>query len=403
MKGFSGKGYRAEAYTLVKNMVRRVSTISRNSHLHAIVSKPSQASQLPCQSDYITLVEEQRESWEENIKPITEYLMEEPSSLANRLSVNKVIKRGQSIAPIFGGSQKEKNGRMGLSFTYCSYDPTKEVVVLKFVNLVEEIPFYAPFHDYVLVIDFPCVRAFTIIPVRTLYIKPKIGSASRMIEEFIRVHILPKLTNDFDKAVVKNTLKKRVKAPSSPTITDSSSNFVIYRCQRAFISSVLTRNDIQTLLSRRARKGLGTPHGIILTDHTAYLEIQDENKAHYYSAALNYLVDKIFHHRRRFIHNQFGRPLVALIEADLTWRGEGWQRRIAKLSRSLHEKALDALIKAYDLADIKESLDLIRGMGQAESDLRIISQLREWGDIVSEFDDNTSESRIEDAIQQVTE
>jgi len=348
-------------------------------------------------------VEEQRESWEENIKPIIEYLMEEPNSLANRLSVNKVIKRGQSIAPIFGGSQKERNGRMGLSFTYCSYDPMKQVVVLKFVNLAEEISFYAPFHDYVLVIDFPCVRAFTIIPVRTLYIKPKIGSASRMIEEFIRVHILPKLTNDFDKAVVKNTLKKRVKAPSSPTITDSSSNFVIYRCQRAFISSVLTRNDIQTLLSRRARKGLGVPHGIILTDHTACLEIRDENKAHYYSAALNYLVDKIFHHRRRFIHNQFGRPLVALIEADLTWRGEAWQRRIAGLSKSLHEKALDALIKAYGLADVEEPLELVKKMRQAENDLRIISQLREWGDIVSEFDNNVSRRRISAAIQQVTE
>jgi len=402
-RGFSGKGYRAEAYTLVRDVVRRVSTISRSSHLHAIVSKQAQLSQIPCRQEYVTLVEEECESWEENIKPIIEYLTEESESLVRRLSVVKVAKRGHSIAPLFGGSERERNGRMGLSFKYCSYDPMKEVVILRFTNLVGEVSFQAPFNYYALLIDFPCVRAFTTIPVKTLYVRPKMGSASKMIEEFVGVHILPKLTNDSDKQLVQNMLRKKIKAPSSPTIpANTSSNYVIYRCKRAFLSSALTNSEISYLMTN-IKPGLGRPAGIILTDAVGYMETSGEDEAHYYSAALNYLVDKIFHHKRRFIHNQFGRPLVALIEADLTWRDEGWQKKIAELSRSLHEKALDALIKAYDLADVKEPLDLIRRMGYAESDLRIISELEEWGEIVSEFDDNTSKSRIEDAIQQVTE
>jgi len=404
LEGFSGKGYRAEAYTLDKGSIRRVSKISRSSHLHAVISKPAQALQIPCQQEYITLVEEECENWEKNIMPIIEYLLEDPSSLAKRLSMDKVTKRGKSVAPIFGGSKREKGGRMGLCFIYCSYDPIKEVVILKFVNLREEIPFYAPFCDYVLAIDLPCIRAFTTIPVRVLYIKPKprIGSASKLIEEFIRVHILPKLTNDADKAIVKRTLEKGIKAPQSPTITDSSSNYVVYRCQRAFIASVLTKKDLEILLGQPAQRGLGAPRGIILTDHTVYLKVKDEDKAHYYSAALNYLAYKKQQTTTRdFARNQFGRPITALIEADLVWRNEEWQKKIAELSKSLHEKALDTLIRGYNLADITEPLEIIRRMGDYEQDLRIISELKEWKAIISEFDDNVPENRINNAVSLV--
>ena len=205
------------------------------------------------------------------------------------------------------------------------------------------------------------------------------------------------------KRLVQNMLNKGVKAPSSPTIPPkSSSNYVIYRCKRAFLSSALTNSEISYLMTN-VNPGLGRPAGIILADGVGYMETSSEDVAHYYSAALNYLVDKIFHHGRRFVHNQFGRPLVALIEAGLTWRGEGWQKKIGELSRSLHEKALDALIKAYKPTNVEEPIDLIKKMKRAEDDLRIISQLREWGDIVSEFDSNVSRRRISAAIQQVTE
>jgi len=38
------------------------------------------------------------------------------------------------------------------------------------------------------------------------------------------------------------------------------------------------------------------------------------------------------------------------------------------LSKSLHEKALDALIKAYDLANIREPFEIARGILRGEND-----------------------------------
>jgi len=101
---------------------------------------------------------------------------------------------------------------------------------------------------------------------------------------------------------------------------------------RTFASVVLTPESIQEISQR------GT-HEIVVSDNCSYITLNDETKAYYYSAILNYLAYTVIKMKGAFERDQFLRPLIAILRAGLEWNEEKWQVEIANLGKRLHQEA----------------------------------------------------------------
>jgi len=80
-------------------------------------------------------------------------------------------------------------------------------------------------------------------------------------------------------------------------------------------------------------------HKVVVSDSCSYFSTENELKAHYYSSILNYLVYKVIEKGGAFERDQFLRPLIALLKADLGYNGKKWQNKLAKIGKKLHEEA----------------------------------------------------------------
>ena len=162
----------------------------------------------------------------------------------------------------------------------------------------------------------------------------------------------------------------------------SKKYYVIYRCIRTFASIVLTPKKIRNISSDEK-------YNIVIYDKCSYLAIENELKAYYYSAILNYLIYKVIEIGGAFERNQFARPLIAILKANLEWKNENWQINIANLSKKLHEIAPTYLENTVR-----------KGM-QVKECFKILQQIDEFKEIVRIIDNKVDKNKLLEAIKQV--
>jgi len=129
-----------------------------------------------------------------------------------------------------------------------------------------------------------------------------------------------------DKKKLEKLIEEVVQPQQLKTLTKNQ-YYVIYRCQRTFTSSAFNPTDDL----------------YIAESHLAYIDCDEEDKAYFYAAVLNYLAYKAIKLKRPFVRDQFARPIKALIGAELTWRNFIEREpkslsTIVKLSKILHNK-----------------------------------------------------------------
>lgn len=149
------------------------------------------------------------------------------------------------------------------------------------------------------------------------------------LREFLEERILEDVSNEDEEKV--RTLIEEFVQPQEPKLVESGKYYVIYRRIRTFASFVLTPKDIRTFSDHMK-------HGIVIYDACSYITLQDQQRAYYYSAVLNYLAFKVIQKGGAFERNQYLRPLIAVLNAGLEWKNKKWQVKVARLGKRLHQQ-----------------------------------------------------------------
>lgn len=273
---------------------------------------------------------EGKENYKDYIERIMSYTKISSKIIKERLDVDEVVPMGDYIRGLFGGEKKKGAKRYaGLVFDIVGeYDPTTGQYSIKLSGTQSVVRiskyFLDPFWKKV-------VYRGEIFPfhLNTPYNLLVSSDGQEKLEEFLRNHILGNVSEE-DKLKVK-LLIDELKQPEKLKLLEDNKNYVVYRCTRNFASFVLA-DDIREISQS------GT-HQVIIESHCSFMSTNDEIKAFYYSAILNYLAYKVIREHGAFERDQFLRPLIAMLSAGLQWKKENWQLKIAKLGKALQRKA----------------------------------------------------------------
>ena len=255
-------------------------------------------------------------TFEEYIKNVVDYFKER----AKLNGVRGIHLEGNIISPTFNGGPTETTRKNVIPLTF-TMNSDVEISPMGFSRsvTVQDLKFYW-YIPLKVIYPFSVVRVFKILTEETL------KTAYREWEEL-------------------TTTLSVLKMPKRPTITcHDLTNLVVYRNQRSFVSAVITKETLEEMCKYS--------NGLFLDHHVVYLEVDDLNVAYYYSAVLNYMVYKVKEFELGVMNrDQFGRPLKALVEARLEWRGEDWQKEVSLLSRHImfRDKVLSMLGLSEDL------------------------------------------------------
>ena len=273
---------------------------------------------------------EEREKYGDYIKKLMVYIKISPEEIKERLDVDEVVSKGDYIMGIFGGVKKRGAKKYaGLIFEEVARDATRGSIHIKLsgTNTKIELSEYSLNSYWKKLIYVGEIFPFYLNYIHNILLSSK---GENDLKEFLQKFILKNMLNN-DKIKVE-ILINEVKQPEKLKVLEENKWYAIYRRSRTFASFVLTPDDIQLLSD-------GTKHDIIVYDDCSYITTQDEKKAYYYSAILNYLAYKVIEKKGAFERHQFLRPLIAIILAGLEWRNERWQTEISKLSKKLHQEA----------------------------------------------------------------
>ncbi|RLF40195.1 MAG: hypothetical protein DRN12_05965, partial [Thermoplasmata archaeon] len=150
------------------------------------------------------------------------------------------------------------------------------------------------------------------------------------------------------------------KQPEKPKFLEKDKYYVIYRSCRTFASAVITPQDLQ--VSSENGK-----YEIVTSDATSYITTNDETKAYYYSVILNYLAYKVIEERGAFERRQNIRPLIAILHANLKWKKDKWQLKVAKLGKQLHQKSPKCLMRFIRKGmQVEKCFEMLRTCNETE-------------------------------------
>ena len=327
------------------------------------------------------------------------------SSASTLSGVDKVYRQGVLIRPQFSGHRKRyEKPAIGLTVSILGYDKTRGTVVgvplnvdelrgfyqvdIKFVTSIQDILDHASWF-----IDLSQIYPFTIVRIfKILY------SSNQALRTFLR-----RIYGNYGNAL-RETFK-HLKVPDSPTVTEKSTKYlVLYRCQRSFVSSVISPDTLNSLFNTGIDK-------LILSNTVAYLLVSDALIAYYYSLILNYLVHKVNTFGGSFILNQYGRPIETIREADLEWYGYEWQVDIAELSSSIHEKVRPIILdylkisntSLYEVIDRGEDIKVKRSLGKRVPTLLnyLLSGMKELSEAFAVIDEHVDETRLRRGLRRV--
>ena len=327
----------------------------------------------------ISYIEKKGEPYPEHIEIVKDYCEYSPDMIRGKLAVEDVISRGDYIMGLFGGStKKEAKKYAGLVFEVLSHDITRGEYMIKLWNTDNhiKIPGYFLENYWNALIYVGAIFPFTLTKFHNILLSEK---GKNDLKAFLR-DILEKFYNG-DKAKV-NTLIEELEQPESPKFLTKDKFYVVYRCRRSPMCAILTPEDLEK-----------TPLRIVVDSHCSYLILEERAKAYYYCTMLNYLVYKVVRLKGSFERDMFLRPLQAIIEAGLEWRGENWQKSIAKLGEELRQE----IIK-YLRSQIKE------GMSVRSFFKKLMSQrecLKKFEEIKTILEQNVDEERLASALRRI--
>ena len=273
-------------------------------------------------------------SYENYIKPGILYFTEDLGALARELGVDRIVPKGLYIMGIYGGEKKRgREEQAGLALLEHAVE--RNVFKFKLYNtrdlLVVPIDFLKKYGIkiykmiYVGEINpFRINKYLNIILSERGEKSPK-KQAENLLKEFLEEAL--KLNERSISVETCNRVRKLINELKQPAVVkplDMNKYYVIYRCDRAFTSSICKPVD-----------------NAIVDSHVAYVECRDESVAYYYVAVLNYLAYIVVSTGRAFVRHQFARPLLAAYIAGLSWNSVDAETRekIVALSRVLHEKS----------------------------------------------------------------
>lgn len=166
-------------------------------------------------------------------------------------------------------------------------------------------------------------------------------------------------------------LLTEVQFPAKLQIFQEKKWYVLFRDNRTFSSVVISPNSDRW----------------ITESHMAYLDCgENPEKAFYYSAVLNYLAYKTLKLGMGFVRDQFSRPILAIIDAGLSWNEikQEIRKEISDLSIKMHDEAKN-LFKKISIKQEKKAFD-------------ILEKTNTFNTIVNKLDGVTSKSRVSKAL-----
>ena len=251
-------------------------------------------------------------SIEDHVLNVGEYL--EKSREIRLNGIEKVRLEGDVISPTFSGGPTSSTRKdvIPLTVTVRGYDETTRRAAISplgskgsvtYFGKVEWITsWYIPLK---VIYPFTIVRAFKLITKRETL--EELYKGWEGLSDTLRV----------------------LKIPKRPTIgCEEKANLLLYRNQRTFVSAVITQEVLEDMCKKS--------DGVFIDHHVVVLESKDKDVVYYYSAVLNYMVHKVKElELGGFNRDQFGRPIKAMLELGLEWRGEEWQKKVSELSKSI--------------------------------------------------------------------
>jgi len=315
------------------------------------------------------------------IRNVGEYITTTSDALALKLNVNEVVPMGEYIRGLVGGIKKKgAKEYAGLIFDLQYFDITTGTYTIKLSNTNSSIrisgELLIPYWKKLIYSD--AIYPFYISNIYNAILS---SEGEEDLKSFLENTIIPNVQDNNDRKKIR-ALINEVKQPKELAYLDPEKYYIIYRCVRSFASVVLTPKEIRNVLNDGR-------YGIVVSSVCSYLATENELKAYYYSAILNYLVYKVIEVSGAFERNQFARPLIAILKANLEWKNEDWQIKIAELSKKLHE------ITPMHLKNV-----IRKGM-QVKECFKILQQIEEFREIVRIIDNKVDKNKLLEAIRQV--
>jgi len=321
--------------------------------------------------DYLEITAYNR-TYNEYIKPGLLYFTEDLNTLARELGVDRIVPMGLFIRGIYGGEKKKGE------------EEYAGLVLLE--HSVEGATFKFRLHS---------TRDMLIVPVN--YLKKYGVKVYRMIyrgeiNPFRINRYLNIILSEQGEAMLKKFLEESLKLNERSVSMETYNRIgrLIEELQQPRIIRPLTRDRFYVVYRRVRAFTAATirpmSDDIIVKDEVGYIETRSEDVAYYYTAILNYLAFKVVEFKRTFIRNQYGKPVLAVYIAGLSWNSmdEETRGRIVELSKRLHEKAPS---KEYS------------NQGAA---LQELAELPEFKELVKIVDSKVDRSKLEEALSLVS-
>jgi len=306
------------------------------------------------------------------------YFTENLNTLAKNLNVDKIYPKGLYIMGIYGG-EKKKGEEKYAGLVLEEYHEECSIFKFRLYNTKD-----------ILVVPKDYLKEYSVKVYKMIYV--------REINPFRIIKYLDIILSEKNQKSLKNFLSKtlilnernisvethskveklinELHQPSMIKPLSINKYYVVYRRIRAFTATVFKP----------------TSDNFVIKDEVGYIECKNEEIAYYYSAILNYLMYKVMKFKRTVTRTQYGRPILAIYIAGLSWNNidEETKKEIIELSKELHKKAplkkysnqnkaLEEILqfpefkKLIELLDskvndekIKEALTLVSGRGKKE-------------------------------------
>jgi hypothetical protein len=311
--------------------------------------------------------------YEEYLNPIKNYHSKNVGNLEHRLSVVSFESMGPYIRGLFGGDKKHgKETYAGLVLDNIS-KPNSDIYKIRLYNTTCDLEIQKEEYEkklYTLlyrglVHPFYFEKPYSILG--DVGKKNLVSSIKHIMA--VNGHILGR--DDREKI---GKLVEEVQFPSKLHTFKKKNWYVVFRINRTFSSVVVFPPNEKW----------------ITESHLAFIDCGgNKDKAYYYSGVLNYLAFKATKSHMNFVRDQFSRPVLAIIEAQLNWNRVEPKARLAisDLSYKLHNESENIYYNA-ELRKEKKAFDLLE-------------RNNTFTLLVKKFEEITKESNINDALMWV--
>jgi len=292
-------------------------------------------------------------TYEDYIKPGLLYFTEDLKTLAKKLGVERIVPMGLFIRGIYGGERKKGEEKYA-GLVVVEHSVEGDMFKFKLYNTKDELIVPVDYLKKYGVKVYKMIYVGEINPFRiNRYLDTILSERGEaMLKKFLEESL--KLNERGISVETYNRIRKLIDELQQPGIIRPLIRdrfYVVYRRVRAFTAATIKPMS----------------DDIIIKDEIGYIETRSEDVAYYYTAILNYLAFKVIEFKRTFIRTQYGKPVLAVYIAGLSWNSmdEETKTKVVELSKRLHEKALS---KEYsnqkkaieDLEGILEFKELVK-------------------------------------------